>query len=141
MDTVEAWKKSPFGRCVAQAEAVKAQKREAVKARGALTAWQLADGFLVGDVETYRPTENEALVRLFYACAGWRLVARAWGEVAREAWERGNVVMAVALSELAREAEGVSRQLVLMPMERQETRKKIRRLTAQANPRGVAVFA
>ena len=139
MDTVEAWKNSPFGRCVAKAEEETARKkRESV---GGLTAWQLADGFLVGDVEAHRPTENEALIRAFYACAGWRLVARAWSEVAREAWERGNVVVAVSMAELAREAESMSRQLVLMPMERQEAKRKSRRITAQQTPRGVVAFA
>ena len=130
MDTKEAWELSVFGRCVARADEEKARKWEAVRARGALTAWQLADGFLVGDVDEHRPTENLALSNLFYASAGWRLVARAWAEEGREAWERGHVFVAVALADLALEAGRLAREADVMARRRAMMPKQMRLMAA-----------
>lgn len=110
----EDWARGEFGRCMARAKLESERKARERVVRGRLDAWQLADGFLLGDMEAHRPTENEAMVRAFYGCVGWRLVARAWADAGREQWERGHWAVALMLGELAREAEGMSKQMVLM---------------------------
>ncbi len=121
MDTMEAWKGSAFGRCMANAVTVTARRlADAREVR--LTAWELADGFLLGEMWENRPTENKALTHAFYHCEGWSVVARAWANEGRGAWENRHKVIAIILAESARKAENIPRQLVLMDVKRKPIR-------------------